>query len=90
MTGQHHRQHGGVLAGEERAVQCLFQAADLAAHGAAGQLGQGLGVALPGHQRAEHVRPTLHLETSANRAMLMCLQHPRTAKPSLPEPCFTP
>jgi hypothetical protein len=36
---EHHRQHGGVLAGEERAVQCLFQAADLAAHAATGQLG---------------------------------------------------
>ena len=35
---QHHRQHGGVLVGEERAVQCFFQATDLAAHGAAGQL----------------------------------------------------
>jgi len=29
---QHHRQHGGVLAGEERAVQRVFQPADLAAH----------------------------------------------------------
>ncbi len=27
---QHHRQHGGVLIGEERAVQGVFQAADLA------------------------------------------------------------
>ncbi len=52
---QHHRQHGGVLAGEERAVQRLFQAADLAAHRAAGQLGQRLGVALPGGEGAGHV-----------------------------------
>ena len=53
--GQHHRQHGGVLIGEERAFQCLFQPADLAAHCAAGQLGQGLGVALPGGDRVQHV-----------------------------------
>jgi hypothetical protein len=37
--GQHHGQHGGVLSGEERAVQGVFQAGDLAAHAAAGQLG---------------------------------------------------
>jgi hypothetical protein len=36
---QHHRQHGGVLIGGERAVQSVFQPADLAAHRAAGQLG---------------------------------------------------
>jgi hypothetical protein len=53
--GQHHGQHGGVLGGEERAVQRLLQPVDLAAHGAAGQLGQGFGVALPGGDRAEHV-----------------------------------
>ena len=52
---QHHGRHGGVPGGEERAVQRLFQTADLAAHGAAGQLGQGLGVALRGDQRVEHV-----------------------------------
>jgi hypothetical protein len=52
---QHHRQHSGVGVGEERAVQRLFQPADLAAHAAAGQLGQGLGVALPGGERAGHV-----------------------------------
>jgi hypothetical protein len=52
--GEHHRQHGGVLAGEERAVQRLFQAAALAAHAAADQLGQGLGVALPGGDRLQH------------------------------------
>jgi hypothetical protein len=52
---QHHRQHGGVLAGEERAVQRVFQPGDLGAHAAAGQLGQGLGVALPGGEGAEHV-----------------------------------
>jgi hypothetical protein len=53
--GQHHGQHGGVLAGEEGAVQRLFEAADLASHAAAGQLGQGLGVTLPSGERAEHV-----------------------------------
>ncbi len=53
--GEHHSQHGGVLIGEERAVQRLLQPFDLAAHGAAGQLGQRLGVALPGDQRAGHV-----------------------------------
>jgi len=30
--GQHHRQYRGVLAGEEGALQCLLQPADLAAH----------------------------------------------------------
>jgi hypothetical protein len=52
---QHHCQHRGVLCGEERAVQRLFQAGDLAAHGAAGQLGQGPGVALAGGDRLQHV-----------------------------------
>ena len=53
---QHHRQHGGVLIGEERALQRFFQPADLAAHGAAGQLGQErLRVALPGGERVQHV-----------------------------------
>ena len=52
---QHHRQHGGVLIGEEGAFQRLFQAADLAAHRAAGQLGQGPGVALAGGEPVEHV-----------------------------------
>ena len=33
----------------------VFQAADLAAHAAAGQLGQGPGVALPGGEGVEHV-----------------------------------
>jgi hypothetical protein len=37
-----------VLAGEERAFQRLLQPADLAAHGAAGQLGQCPGDSLPG------------------------------------------
>ena len=53
--GQHHGQHGGVLIGEEGAFQCFLQPADLAAHGAAGQLGQGPGVALAGGERVEHV-----------------------------------
>jgi hypothetical protein len=39
--GQHHRQHGGVLVGEERAVQRVFQAADLGPPGSAGH-GQGI------------------------------------------------
>jgi hypothetical protein len=56
---QHHRQHGGVLAGEERAVQRFFQAGDLATHAAPGQLGQGLGVALPGGEGVGHV-PARH------------------------------
>ena len=52
---QHHCQHGGVLAGEERAVRCLFQPADLAAHLPAGQGRERVRVALPGGQRVEHV-----------------------------------
>jgi len=52
---QHHGQHGGVLIGEERAVQGLFQADHLATHAAAGQLGQGLSVALPDGEGVEHV-----------------------------------
>ena len=52
---QHHRQHGGVLIGEEGAFQRLFQPADLAAHRAAGQLRQCPGVALPGGEPVEHV-----------------------------------
>jgi hypothetical protein len=45
------RQQGGMLGGEElRAFQRLFELADLAAGPGAGQLGQHLGVALPGDQ----------------------------------------
>src|SRR5258707_9893561 len=53
--GEHHGQHGGVLAGEERAVQRLFKPFDLGAHGAAGQLGQHRGVTLPGGDSVQHV-----------------------------------
>ena len=42
----------GEVAGER-----LFQHGDLLAHGAPGQLRQGPGVALPGHQRGQHVPP---------------------------------
>ena len=52
--GQHHGKDGGVLGGEQRAARRLLQAADLAAHAAAGQLRQGFGVALPGGERLQH------------------------------------
>ena len=48
---QHLGEQGGVRRGEElRALQRLFQLADLAAGRGAGQLGQHLGVALAGDQ----------------------------------------
>ena len=43
-----------MLFGHEGAVEGLFQLADLAAHGAAGELGQRLGVALPGGDGLQH------------------------------------
>jgi len=52
--GQHHRQDGGVLFGHEGAVQGFFELADLAAHGAAGELGQRLGVPFPGGDGLQH------------------------------------
>jgi hypothetical protein len=54
--GQHPPQQEGVVAGEV-AGERLFQHGDLPAHRAPGQLGQGLGVALAGHQRGQHVPP---------------------------------
>jgi hypothetical protein len=52
--GQHHRQDGHVLFGEKGAAGGLFQPGDLAAHGAAGQLGQHLGIAFPGDDGLQH------------------------------------
>ena len=52
---QHHRQHGGVLSGEERALQRLFQPADLTAHLPAGHGRERVRVALPGGERVQHV-----------------------------------
>ena len=59
-AGQHLGQQRGVLIGEElRAFQGFFQLADLAAGRGAGQMGQHLGVALPGDQ-AVHDVPAGH------------------------------
>ena len=55
--GEHHRQDGGVLVGEEGAVQGLFQLADLAAHDAAGQLGQTCGLRSPAMIACSMARP---------------------------------
>jgi len=52
---QHHRHDEGMLPGEERAVQDLFQLADLDPHPAAGQLRERLRVTLPGDDRGQHV-----------------------------------
>ena len=43
-----------MLSGQEGAVQGLFELADLAAHGAAGELGQRPGIPFPGGDGLQH------------------------------------
>jgi len=65
--GQHHRQDGGVLDGEEGAVERFLQAGDLAPHPAQGQLSQDPGVALPGGDGLQHGPAGLAVDVSQHR-----------------------
>ena len=67
---QHHLQYEGVLLGEERAVQGLFQLGGLAAHHAPRHAGQHLRVALAGRDRAEHVPAGHPVDVADHRGQL--------------------